>query len=147
MINGKYRGPPMLKTVTTLTASLLCASFVRAQPPGDSAPPRVDALMAQDIVGIPGKEVTMSTVEYAPGGSSPPHRHDAQVFVYVLEGHVVMQVEGGPRVTLGPGETFYETPADVHSVSANASTTEPAKFLVFMLKDKSGIASPRIHGD
>ena len=74
----------------------------------------------------------MLTVELAPGAASPPHRHNASTFVYVLEGSVVMQVKGGKEMTLGPGQTFYETPDDVHSVSRNASKTEPAKILVFM---------------
>ena len=79
----------------------------------------------------------METVEYAPGGKSPPHRHHAQVFVYVLEGAVRMQVQGLPAVTLGPGGTFYESPDDVHTISENASQTKPAKFLVVMVKDKA----------
>jgi quercetin dioxygenase-like cupin family protein len=76
----------------------------------------------------------MLTVEYPPGGSSPPHRHNANIFVYVLEGSLVMQVTGGKEVTLKEGETFYESPTDVHVVSRNASTTRPAKFLVFSFK-------------
>jgi len=103
--------------------------------------PKVTPLMLRDLVGTPGKEATMITVEYPPGWSSSPHRHDAQTFVYVLEGSVVMAVQGGKEVTLGPGETFYESPDDVHSVSRNASATKPAKFLVFMLKDKDKPAS------
>jgi quercetin dioxygenase-like cupin family protein len=75
-------------------------------------------------------------VEYAPGWSSAEHRHDAHTFVYVLEGSVVMAVRGGKEVTLGAGQTFYESPDDVHSVSRNASTTKPARFLVFFVKDK-----------
>jgi len=98
--------------------------------------PKVTPLMAQDLVGTPGKETIMITVEYPPGWSSAAHRHDAQTFVYVLEGSVVMAVRGGEEVTLGPGQTFYESPDDVHSVARNASTTKPAKFLVFMVKDK-----------
>ena len=98
--------------------------------------PKVTPLMARDLVGTPGKEATMITVEYAPGGSSAEHRHDAHTFVYVLEGSVVMAVRGGKEVTLGPGQTFYESPDDVHSVSRNASTTKPARFLVFFVKDK-----------
>ena len=78
----------------------------------------------------------------ARAASSPPHGHSAQVFVYVLEGRVNMQVKGGPQMTLGPGETFYEKPTDIHSVSANASTTEPAKFLVVMVKDKNATTTP-----
>ena len=85
---------------------------------------KVMPLVRQELAGIAGKEATMATVEYAPGGSSKEHRHNAHVFVYVLEGSVVMQVKGGNPVTLGPGETFYESPEDVHTVSRNASATK-----------------------
>jgi len=75
-------------------------------------------------------------VEYPPGSSDPIHRHKAHAFVYVLEGSVVMQVRGGKQVTLTPGQTFYEGPDDVHVVGRNASGTKPAKFVVFLVKDK-----------
>lgn len=97
---------------------------------------KVTPLMGQDLTGLSGKEGVMLTVEYAPGAASSKHRHNAHVFVYVLEGSVVMQKEGGEAVTLGPGQTFYESPADVHSVSKNASDSRPAKFLVFVVKEK-----------
>ncbi|HEX3603290.1 MAG TPA: cupin domain-containing protein [Steroidobacteraceae bacterium] len=114
--------------------SVLFGSIARA----DGNPPAASAkqLMIKDLAGLAGKEVLMSTVTYPPGGASPPHRHDAQVFVYVLEGELIMQVQGGPKVTLKPGETFYESPTDMHAVSANASQTRPATFLVFIIKDK-----------
>lgn len=102
----------------------------------DATPAAVKQLMTKELVGAAGKEVLMSAVTYPPGGASPPHRHDAQVFVYVLEGELIMQVQGGPKVTLKPGDTFYESPSDVHTVSANASQTVPAKFLVLIIKDK-----------
>ena len=86
---------------------------------------------------MPREGGAWQTVEYAPGGKSPPHRHHAQVFVYVLEGSVRMQVQGSPAVTLGPGGTFYESPDDLHAVSENASQTKAAKFLVVMVKDKA----------
>jgi quercetin dioxygenase-like cupin family protein len=92
--------------------------------------------MTRDLTGIPGKEAIVLTVEYGPGESSRPHRHDANVFVYVLEGAITMQVKGGPAVTLHPGQTYYESPSDIHTVSANASKTERAKILVFIVKDK-----------
>src|SRR5690348_7765782 len=97
---------------------------------------KVTSLITKELTGVPGKELRMLTVEYPAGGTSPSHRHNAHTFVYVLEGSVVMQVKGGNEVTLGPGETFYESPSDVHSVSRNASTTKPAKFLVFFVKEK-----------
>jgi quercetin dioxygenase-like cupin family protein len=97
---------------------------------------KVTPLMHKDLAGIPGKEGVMLTVEYAPGEADPIHRHDANVFVYVLEGTVIMQVKGGKQMTLGPGQTFYESPEDIHVVGRNASKTKPAKFLVFFVKDK-----------
>ncbi len=96
----------------------------------------VKSLMTHELAGTGGKEGEMVLVEYAPGGSDPEHRHHAHAFVYVLEGAVVMQVKGGEEVTLGPGETFHESPGDVHTVSRNASTTKPAKFLVVFVKEK-----------
>ncbi len=98
---------------------------------------KVTSLISKDLREFSGKEGLMIAVEYAPGGSDPVHRHDAHVFVYVLEGSIVMQVKGGKEVTLTPGQTFYEGPKDVHVVSRNASKTTPAKFLVFFVKDKS----------
>jgi quercetin dioxygenase-like cupin family protein len=98
--------------------------------------PTVAPLMSQDLTGMPGKEGLMITVEYPPGGSDPIHRHNAHGFIYVLEGSVVMQVQGGPPTTLTPGQTFYEGPNDVHVVGRNASSTQPAKFLVLLIKDK-----------
>ena len=98
--------------------------------------PDVKTVMTKALAGVPGKEVLVITVEYPPGGEDPVHRHDAQAFVYVLEGSVVMQVKGGPEVTLGPGQSFYEAPNDVHIVGKNASTTKPAKFLVVLVKKK-----------
>lgn len=94
----------------------------------------VTRLMTHELATMDGQEGTLLTVEYPPGGSSAPHRHNAYAFVYVLEGQVVMQVKGEDEVTIGPGQTFLETPEDVHTVSRNASTTEPARFVVFLVK-------------
>ena len=102
---------------------------------------KVTPLMTKDLAGLAGKEATMLTVEYAPGATSGKHRHNANTFVYVLEGSIVMQVEGGKEVTLGPGQTFYESPTDIHTISRNASDTKPAKFLVFFVKEKDAPAS------
>jgi len=113
-----------------LTGSALLAQNVKVTP-----------LMNKELAGIAGKEGVVLTVEYAPGASSPSHRHNANTFVYVLEGSVLMQVKGGQEKTLGPGQTFYESPTDVHSVSKNASSTKPAKILVFFVKDKGAPAS------
>jgi len=97
----------------------------------------VTPLMSKDIPEFPGKEVEMITVQYAAGAVDPIHRHNAHVFVYVLEGKIIMQVKGGMQRELGPGETFYEGPDDIHTVGRNASKSKPAKFLVFFIKDKN----------
>jgi quercetin dioxygenase-like cupin family protein len=92
--------------------------------------------MSKDLTDFPGKEGEVITVEYPPGWSDAIHRHDAHAFLYVLEGSVVMQVKGGKEITLTPGQTFYEGPNDVHAVGRNASSTKPAKFVVFFVKNK-----------
>jgi quercetin dioxygenase-like cupin family protein len=102
--------------------------------------PKVTQVMSKDLTDIHGKEGLMLTVEYPPGGSDPIHRHNAHAFVYVLEGSVVMQVRGGKEITLTPGQSFYEAPDDVHVVGRNASQTKPAKFVVFLVKDKGAPA-------
>ena len=97
---------------------------------------KVSPLLSKDLADFPGKEGTMITVVYLPGASDPIHRHNAHAFVYVLEGSIVMQVRGGKETTLTAGQTFYEGPDDVHVVGRNASQTRPAKFVVFLVKDK-----------
>lgn len=119
-----------LLVLLVLTAGTLTAQ----QPTVDQV--KVTPVLSKAVPEIPGKEVVMITVEYAPGGSDPIHRHHAHGFIYVLEGSIFMQVKGGNEVTLNPGETFYEGPEDVHVVGRNASSTKPAKFLVFLFKDK-----------
>src|SRR5262245_22384222 len=96
----------------------------------------VQPLLTKDLIGGAGKEITMIAVTYPPGASDPVHTHHAQALVYVLEGSIVMQVKGGEAVTLTAGQTFYEGPDDVHIVGRNASRTAPAKFVVFLVKDK-----------
>jgi quercetin dioxygenase-like cupin family protein len=123
----------MTRYIASLKAAALVLLSLITLP---SIAENVTPLIAKDLIGLAGKQGMMLTVEYEPGASSTKHRHDAHVFVYVLEGSVIMQVEGGKAVTLGPGETFYESPKDVHSVSKNASATKSAKFLVFIVKDK-----------
>lgn len=138
------RSPLVLKLGTAIAVVFLTVSMARAQTPAASGPHAAasgahtgaEPLMRRDLIGEPGKEVVMTTIEVPPGASSPPHRHYAQVFVYMLQGRMIMQVKGGPKVTIGPGQTFYESPSDIHTVGANASKTEPAKFLAILIKDK-----------
>jgi quercetin dioxygenase-like cupin family protein len=117
--------------ITSVAAASLVATQVDAAPEAKVAP-----LASKDLADLPGKEGLMLTVEYPPGAVDPVHRHDAHAFVYVLEGAIVMGVRGGKEVTLTPGQTFYEGPSDVHTVGRNASKTKPAKFIVFLVKNK-----------
>ena len=123
-----------LLLVTALTGAMLFSSAVVQAQAADQV--KVTELVTKDLMNVPGKEVTMITVEYGPGGADPVHRHNASAFVYVLEGSIVMQMKGEKEVTLHPGETFYEDPEGVHLVGKNASDTKPAKFVVLLVKDK-----------
>ena len=106
--------------------------------PAQAAPPAaiVSDLMTKALADYPGKEAQMIAVTYPPGSVDPVHRHNAHAFVYVLEGSIVMGVRGSKPVTLGPGQTFYEGPHDVHTIGRNASSTRPARFVVLLLKNK-----------
>ncbi|WP_298236049.1 cupin domain-containing protein [uncultured Azohydromonas sp.] len=125
---------PKLRKIVSLLC-LACAALATQQAVA-SPDIAVATLMTQALENIPGKEALMITVDYAPGASDPVHRHDAHAFVYVLEGSIVMGVKGGKEVALTEGQTFYEAPSDVHLVGRNASATRPAKFVVWMVKDK-----------
>src|SRR5918997_4235043 len=114
---------------------LVCLSF-HAVPAFASPEAVVTPLLAKDLPELRGKEGVVILVEYPPGATDPIHRHNAHAFVYVLEGSIVMQLKGGKEVTLKPGQTFYEAPDDVHIVGRSADKTKPAKFVVFLIKDK-----------
>ena len=120
-----------MKRTAALALSLSLAGSVL---PAQTDP--VKTLMTQDLSGVPGREVSMITVDYPPGASTPAHTHHAQALVYVLEGSIVMQAKGKEPVTLTKGQTWSEGPDDVHVVSRNASTSAPARYLVFMVKEK-----------
>jgi quercetin dioxygenase-like cupin family protein len=127
-------------TIPRLALVLVCLIPVTLGPkkegPKEAPEAKVTPLFSKDLPDVPGKEGLMITVEYPPGASDPVHRHNADAFVYVLEGSIVMQVRGGMEVTLTPGQTFYEGPDDVHVVGRNGSQTKPAKFVVFLVKEK-----------
>ena len=115
--------------------SILTALICLPGHAADTPAARTSPLLAQQLADV-NKEVVMLTVEYAPGQSSAPHRHTAHTFVYVIEGTLVMGVTGTEPVKVEAGQTFYESPTDVHTVSRNASDTAPAKFLVFFIHDQ-----------
>ena len=96
----------------------------------------VSVLMQQPLADMAGKVATVLTVDYAPGAASDPHVHPGSVFAYVLEGTVVTQVDGEQPMNYTKGQSWYESPKKPHMVSRNASVTEPAKLLVFLLSQK-----------
>ena len=120
-----------MKILKIVFSGLLLASSVPA-----FSQATVDSLFQADVADVTNQEIVVLEVNYAAGNDSPVHRHNAHTIVYVLEGTVIMQVKGSEPQTLGPGEVFYENPDDIHSMSRNASDTEPAKILVFFLKEK-----------
>ena len=117
-----------------ISTVIACSSFAIACSHAAETTAVVTPLRTTPLPDSPGKEAMMITGEYLPGATDPVHRHDAHAFIYVLEGSIVMQVKGGKEVTLTPGQTFYESPGDVHVVGRNASSTKPAKFLVVFVK-------------
>ena len=124
-------------TIAKISLMVVCLLMPIPLKPQDAPKEaKVTPLFSKDLRDFSGKEGLMITVEYPPGSADPIHRHNAEAFVYVLEGSIVMQVKGGKEVTLTRGQTFYEGPSDVHIVGRNASQTKPAKFVVFLVKDK-----------
>lgn len=118
-----------------ISLAIACGTLMAANAHATEPPhAEVTELFTKALSDYPGKEALMITVDYPPGAVDPVHRHDAHSFVYVLEGSIVMGVKGGREVTLKPGETFYEGPNDIHTVGRNASKTEPARFIVLLLK-------------
>lgn len=128
---SRARACALVMGLSVLALVLTPCPVARAGEPG-----RVTDLQTWPLQGVPGKEVAMFTVVYEPGGTDPVHRHDASAFVYVLEGTIEMQIAGGEKVTLRPGQIFYEPPDGIHLVSRNPSDTEPARFLVVLVKNE-----------
>lgn len=132
-----------MKALPSLTVpALLCLASLGL--PAHAAPSAaVTPLISKALADAEGRELSMLEVRYAPGAVDPVHRHDAQVMVYVLEGEIVMQVKGGPETRLRAGQTFYESPTDIHVVGRNASSTQPARFLaVFVKKQDAPVLTP-----
>lgn len=125
-----------MKAIASIAATVMLSCLMVAQPAAAAPEASVTPLRTEPLREYPGKEVQMIVVDYPPGAVDPVHRHDAHAFVYVLEGSIVMGVKGGKEVTLKPGETFHEGPHDIHTVGRNASSTQPARFVVFLIKNK-----------
>jgi quercetin dioxygenase-like cupin family protein len=124
----------------TLLASLaLGATVMTAASAHDASDEksRVNLVYDHVLPNVPGKSIRGVLVEYEPGGSSPAHTHPKSAFIYatVLQGTIRSQVNEGPVTTHRAGESFSEYPGDRHSVSENASATEPARLLAVFVVD------------
>ncbi|HJU83038.1 MAG TPA: cupin domain-containing protein [Holophagaceae bacterium] len=110
---------------------------------------RVTPVFAHALPKMASGQMRMRVLEvrYGPGGSSLPHRHPCPVMVYVLEGAIRSQVEGEPEAIYRAGESFYEAPNAIHRISANASRTEPARFLAVFICDHEAELSEALPGD
>lgn len=117
--------------------------FANAATAHESGEEKVQPLMKQAVSEAPGKTVMIATVTLAPGQSAAPHLHPGSIFAYVLEGSVVSQLEGEPPRTYKQGETWYEAPRVHHLVTRNASTTQPARLVVWaIVGDKEPVKLP-----
>ncbi len=131
----------MLRSIRTLhvvsLVAMVCATAAApafAQQPAPAT--KVTALMKHVLTEFPGREILVITLDIPPGGGSPPHRHPGHhIFGYVLEGSYRIKLDQGSESVLSKGQTFYEAPGQLHAVSANASQTEPAKVLVFIVAE------------
>ena len=128
-----------MNSAYTILTLLLLALGITNVPTGSSTNSQVakeTPLMTKELPDVPGKEGLIERVVLSPGEIVPPHRHNADVFAYVLDGSIITQLMGGKPRTVHAGEAFYESPTDVHVESRNASTTQPATLLVFFVKEK-----------
>ena len=118
--------------IAMVSATAVAPAFAQQQAPAT----KVTALMKQVIAEFPGREILVITLDIPPGGGSPPHRHPGHhIFGYVLEGSYRIKLDQGSETVLTKGQTFYEAPGQLHAVSANASQTEPAKVLAFIVAE------------
>jgi quercetin dioxygenase-like cupin family protein len=124
-------------SVAAAAASYAVGAQLATNPPPSSSAAQSRLAFAHSLPQLDGSQLKATVVEvaYAPGGSSTPHSHPCPVIVYVVEGALRAQVRGEPESTYHAGESFYEPPNGVHQVSANASQTEPVKFLAYFVCD------------
>jgi quercetin dioxygenase-like cupin family protein len=130
----------MKRTLITLLSLSFIGSFAAA-----AQATEVTSLLSRPIPATSEREGLMVRVVLAPGEESPAHRHNAQTFVYVLSGSVAMAVNGEEAVTLHAGDTFYESPTDVHTASRNLDTENESVLLVFFVKEPD--AAPTVPAD
>jgi len=121
--------------IASVVVAFCCTALATSSSKGSS---RDRTVIARSLPNMDGTHLKATVVEviYGPGEFSPPHSHPCPVIAYVLEGAVRMKTRGEPEAVYKAGESFYEAPNGAHEISANASSTEPAKFLAYFLCDR-----------
>jgi quercetin dioxygenase-like cupin family protein len=135
----KRNSKPVLRPRYTLIICAFVVASVGGAGSGIAADKnaKITLVYQHALPNVPGKSIKGVLVEYGPGGSSPAHRHPTSAFIYatVLEGAIRSSVNDGPVITYHTGQSFSEMPGDRHTVSENASKTEPAKLLAVFVVD------------
>ena len=131
------------RAAKALPVLVVAAGFALAADPAGRADSTGEGVTVRHIFtgklpNVPGKTLTVVEVDYRPGGFSAPHRHPTSgfVFAYVLSGSIRSQVEGGPLGVYSAGQSWTEPPNAHHIVSANASKTEPARLIAYVIADE-----------
>ena len=132
-----------LAFIFNAVAALWIARAFAASSPASKG--TVHIVSQQPLADQTGTDVTILTVDYPPGGSTPRHQHPGTTYAYVLQGAMVSQVNDGPAQTFTTGQMWTEQPHDHHMIAKNASSTEPAKLLVFMIAPHGAQLTTYLH--
>jgi quercetin dioxygenase-like cupin family protein len=134
-----------LQTTLGALAAVIAGRTLDADAQSSQARPVIRTeIFRQALPNVRGKEVIVVTIEYAPGSASTKHRHPGPVIAYVARGVIVSQLGTELPVTYGEGEMWYEAPGAIHSISRNASETEPAKLIAFFVADEKQVLTEPI---
>ncbi len=126
-----------VRTIIAATCAALAFSMAGSIYAHDGEPEAVKKNFEAAIPNIPGKSLIAVEVDYAPGAASVPHSHakSAFIYAYVISGAIESKVNDGETRIYRAGESWSERPGDIHSISRNASKTEPAKLLAVFVLD------------
>lgn len=125
----------MRRTIGCAAALLLLAAAPALAQSADKPAVSARRVASEMLPNVPGKSVTAVEVTFPAGAVSMPHHHAGSVLVYVLEGAVRSQIDGGEPTVYRTGQSFFEPPGAHHVYSASASATEPARILAVFVAD------------
>jgi len=128
-----------IRTIIATTCAALAFSMAGPIYARDSQAQTVTKNFGVAIPNIPGKSLIAVEVDYAPGAASVPHTHakSAFIYAYVISGAIESKVNDGEARIYRAGESWSEPPGAIHSISRNASKSEPAKLLAVFVLDSN----------